>query len=193
VQSSPSYPALTSPISVFLSHSMQDGPHVAQVQRQLEALGIKVWLAEHDLRPGTSILDKIESVLPTCDVVVFLITTNSVNSAYVQQEVGMARTHRKPMVPLVEKRVDKSRLGLLGELEWIELDLDAPSEAFAKVTQVLQALVLAQLRSPAAQQNQPRQAFQLSDAAVALLVIGLSVALAMLITSYKFHVEIGPA
>lgn len=172
---------------------MQDGPHVAQVQRQLEALGIQVWLAEHDLRPGTSVLNKIESVLPTCDVVVFLITANSVNSAYVQQEVGMARTHRKPMVPLVERRVDKNRLGLPGELEWIELDLDAPSDAFAKVTQVLQALILSQLRTPAAEENQPRLGFQLSDAAVALLVIGLSVALAMLITAYTFPTELGTA
>jgi hypothetical protein len=132
-------------------------------------------------------------VIPTCDAVVFLITTNSVNSAYVQQEVGLARAHGRPMVPLVEKRVDKSRLGLLGELEWIELDLDDPSEAFAKVTQVLQTLILAQLRPATVSEKQTRQGFQLSDAAVALLVIGLSVALGMLIASYMFHIEAGPA
>lgn len=132
-------------------------------------------------------------MIPTCDAVVFLITTNSVNSAYVQQEVGLARAHGRPMVPLVEKRVDKSRLGLLGELEWIELDLDDPSEAFAKVTQVLQTLILAQLRPATVSEKQTRQGFQLSDAAVALLVIGLSVALGMLIASYMFHIEAGPA
>jgi hypothetical protein len=86
---------------------MKDVEHVDQVRRQLEALGIKAWLAELDPRPGTSVLEKIESVLPTCDAVVFLITTNSIDSAYVQQEVGLARAHRLPMVPLVDLRVDR--------------------------------------------------------------------------------------
>src|SRR5450756_1113567 len=139
--------ALSVPFRVFLSHSTRDAEHVKRVRQQLRALGIEVWLAEHDPRPGTSILAKIESEMPKCDAVVLLITTNSVDSAYLHQEVGMARTHGIPMVPLVDVHVDRSRLGLLGELEWIEVDLDEPSEAFAKVTQSLQPLVVRQVQA----------------------------------------------
>jgi hypothetical protein len=130
--------------SVFVSHSMRDAVHVAKVERQLDALGIKAWLAEHDPQPGTSILEKIERVMPTCDAVLFLITTNSIDSAYVQQEIGMARTHALPMVPLVDSRVDTSRLGLLGELEWIKVDLDDSVGAFEVVTRSLQPLLVRQ-------------------------------------------------
>lgn len=179
------------PFTVFLSHSTRDAEHVALVQRQLEALGIRVWLAEHDLRPGTSVLAKIESVLPTCDAVVVLITSNGVDSAYVHQEVGMARTHGKPLVPLVDRHVEKQRLGLVGELEWIEIDLDDPSDAFVKVTQSLHRLVLLQVAATARKGS--GYSIDVTDPAVAILLIGLGVALGLLICSYSVKVEIGPS
>jgi hypothetical protein len=132
-------------LSIFLSHSMADREHVEVVQRQIEALGVDVYLAEHDPRPGTSIAERVERALRQCHAVVVLITTNSVDSAYVQQEVGLARANRKPIVPVVDKRVDKARLGLLTEVEWLEIDLDEPAEALARVTQSLQPMVQAQL------------------------------------------------
>jgi hypothetical protein len=160
---------------------MKDWLEVDQVRLQLEALGIEVWLAEHDPRPGTSILSKIEAVLPTCDAVVFLITNNSVDSAYVHQEVGLARAHGKVMVPLVERQVDKSRLGLLGELEWIEIDLQNPSLAFANVTKSLQPLLTAQLTSMAGS-PQGAGGFNLGDPTLAFLV-GALTALAAIVIS----------
>lgn len=183
------------PFSVFLSHSMKDVEHVDQVRRQLEALGIQAWLAELDPRPGTSVLEKIEAVLPTCDAVVFLITTNSIDSAYVQQEVGLARAHRVPMVPLVDHRVEKSRLGLIGELEWIGIDLDNPSEALERVTKSLQPMLLRQaseLRLSAAPGGpQPAGPVQF-DPALALLVFGLGIAIGLLLSSYTIKIELGP-
>lgn len=172
----------TAPVfKVFLSHSMHDGLHVEQVQQQLEALGMKVWLAEHDPRPGTSILAKIEAALRDCDAVVFLITTNSIDSTYVQQEIGLARAHGKLLVPLVDKRVDPSRLGMLRELEWLEIDLDNPSQAFANVTKSLQPLLLAQLAPstatlPASTSRQPM------DATTAFLLGALGIVIGVLLS-----------
>jgi nucleoside 2-deoxyribosyltransferase len=115
------------------------------VQRQIEALGISVYLAEHDPKPGTSIAAKVVEALERCHAVVVLITTNSVNSAYVQQEVGIARAHGKPIVPIVDKSVDPSALGMLSEVERLELDVHQPAEAMAKMSASLQPLVLAQV------------------------------------------------
>lgn len=177
---------------------MKDTEHVEVVQRQLEALGIKAWLAELDPRPGTSVLEKIESVLPLCDAVVFLITTNSIDSAYVHQEVGLARAHGIPMVPLVDHRVDKSRLGLLSELEWIGIDMEEPSQALALVTRSLQPLLIRQAQqaapssAPAAAISPDGQVVNF-DPAFALLVFGLGVAIALILSSYSIKIEIGPA
>lgn len=172
------------PLKVFLSHSMKDTEHVEQVREQLLALGIEVWLAENDPRPGASILAKIESEMPKCDAVVFLITTNSVDSAYVQQEVGMARRSGVPMVPLVDARVDRGRLGLLGELEWVEINLDEPGQAFAKVTRTLQPLIVKQAQQVAAQGATAKFVIDIDDPATALLLIGLGVVLGMLLVGY---------
>jgi nucleoside 2-deoxyribosyltransferase len=132
-------------LEVFLSHATADREHVALVQRQIEALGISVYLAEHDPKPGTSIAVKVVEALEQCHAVVVLITTNSVNSAYVQQEVGIARAHGKPIVPIVDKSVDPSSLGILSEVERLELDVHQPAEAMAKMSASLQPLVLAQV------------------------------------------------
>lgn len=98
-------------------HATQDREHLTLVRRQIEALGIDVYLAEHDPRPGTSIASKVQIALEQCHVVVVLITTTSINSAYVQQEVGLAHAHGKPILPIVDKNVEKSRLGMLSEVE----------------------------------------------------------------------------
>jgi hypothetical protein len=134
-------------LRVFLSHATRDLQQVELVRRQIEALGISVYLAEHDPKPGTSIAAKVDEALQSCHVFVVLITTNSSDSAFVQQEVGLARAYRKPIIPIVDKTVDASSLGILTEVERLELDLGAPAEALAKMSASLQPLVLAQVSS----------------------------------------------
>ena len=143
----------TSPISlqagarleVFLSHATADREPVHFMRRQIEALGIDAYLAEHDSRPGTSIAAKVDEALRHSHAVVVLITTTSINSAYVQQEVGLARAYGKPIIPIVEKDVDTTNLGMLGEVQWLKLDLTEPAEALADLTSSLRPLVLSQV------------------------------------------------
>ncbi len=147
----------TARLQVFLSHSTEDRAHVALVRQQIDALGIDVYLAEHDPKPGTSIAQKIDVALRRSHAVVVLITTTSVSSAYVQQEVGLARAYGKPLVPIVETSVDKARLGILTELEWLELDLSRPADAMAKVIASLQPLVLAPVSSERVRESHTRR------------------------------------
>ena len=103
-------------LSVFLSHATADAKQVALVSRQIEALGIDVYLAEHDPKPGTSVAHHVEEALKRSNAVVVLITSVSINSAYVQQEVGLSRAHGKVSVPIIDKAVHTSRFGLLVQL-----------------------------------------------------------------------------
>lgn len=166
-------------LEVFLSHATSDAEHVALVRQQIEALGISVYLAEHDPKPGTILADKVEAAIERSQAVVVLVTTNSLNSAYVQQEVGIAHRSRKPIVPIVEKGIDTRQLGILQGVEYLELDLAHPAETMAKMTASLQPLVLRQLAAmnasvPVAQTTTP-------DAATALLLIGLGLILGLII------------
>jgi hypothetical protein len=167
---------------VFLSHAASDRGHVALVQQQIEALGIDVYLVEHDPRPGTSIAAKIDAALRRCDAVVVLITSTSINSAYVQQEVGLARGYGK-IFPIVETSVDKRRLGLLAEVEWLELDLSEPAQALANVSASLQPLVVAQVSAVTVSLGVPASP---ADPATALVLLGLGLLLGLLIASVAF-------
>jgi hypothetical protein len=170
-------------LEVFLSHSTDDLAHVALVKRQIEALGIEVYLAEHDPRPGTSIAAKVEQAMRRCHAVVVMITHTSINSAYVQQEVGLARAFGKPIVPIVELGVEKSRLGMLGEVEYLELDLTHLELALANVSASLQPLVLAQVSRVDVSLTVAQQAPEISST---VLVLGLGLLLGFLIASWAY-------
>jgi hypothetical protein len=172
--------AVHSRLEVFLSHATADRDHVALVQRQIEALGITVYLAEHDPKPGSSIAAKVEEALERCHAVVVLITNNSVNSAYVQQEVGLARAHNKPILPIVDKSVDPATLGMLSEVERLELDVHQPAEAIARISESLQPLVVAQVSTT---NVSLRIAPERPDLGTLVLVAGLSLLVGFLIAN----------
>jgi TIR domain len=151
------------------------------VQRQIEALGVDVYLAEQDPKPGTSIAEKVERALVESHAVVVLITTRSINSTYVQQEVGLARAHRKPLIPVVDSRVEKSRLGLLGELEYLELDLSKPTAALAKMTASLRPLLVVQQPQITVTMAATFGAATVGDA---ILLVGIGLLLGLLIASW---------
>ena len=133
------------PVEVFVSHATRDVRHVEMVRSQAEALGISVYLAEHDVQPGSVLADKIEAAIRRCQAVIVLITTASVTSTIVQQEIGFARAHGKPLIPMVEKGIDIRQLGLLAGYEYLDLDLEHQAETLAKMTTALQRLVMAQI------------------------------------------------
>ena len=66
---------------IFLSHSTTDRAHVELVKAQIEALGVDVYLAEHDPKPGTSVAAKVMQALQQSDAVVVLMTSTSIDSA----------------------------------------------------------------------------------------------------------------
>jgi hypothetical protein len=177
----PAARVLSPRVEVFLSHSCDDRQHVALVKRQIEALGVDVYLAEHDPRPGTSIAAKVQEAIKRCHAVVVLITGNSIDSAFVQHEVGIARAFEKPIVPIVEKGVDVSRLGILREVEYLELDLASPEEALARVSESLRPLVLAQV--PTANVSLTVTAPKPLELTDTLLVVGLALLLGFLVIS----------
>jgi len=155
-------------LEVFLSHATADTAQVELVARQIKALGITVFLAEHDPQPGTVLADKVRAAIHRSKAFVVLVTSTSINSAYVQQEVGIAHESSTPIIPLVEKGVDTRGLGILQGLEYLEFDPANPADAMAKMTQSLQPFVLRQMPTG-------------TDAATAVMLIGVGLLLGFLL------------
>ena len=118
------------PFRAFLSHSSGDGELVTALDERLRGIGIDLYLAEHDVRPGTPISKKVRDAIERSHAVVVLLTTAAADSAFVQQEIGYALSCDRPVIPLVEARVPRNKLAMLEGREYLELDTKNPERAF---------------------------------------------------------------
>lgn len=80
------------PFEAFLSHSSKDKPFVRSLDRRLKALGVATWLDEAELSFGDSLVDRLSKAIETVDVVIAVISRNSVDSAWVKEEIKLAMT-----------------------------------------------------------------------------------------------------
>jgi hypothetical protein len=71
---------------VFLSHSAKDKAVVRDVAERLRKDGVKVWFDEWVLKPGDSILAKIEERLERSRVLVLCMSANAFGSHWAQLE-----------------------------------------------------------------------------------------------------------
>lgn len=107
---------------VFLSHSAKDADLVNSITKEAEKLGLEVYVAAQDKRPGTPIVDKIQRNITNSQAIVVLLTPNGLGSHYVQQEIGFARREGKPIIPIKHPEVKAGDLAMLQGIEYIPLD-----------------------------------------------------------------------
>jgi hypothetical protein len=175
-----------SKVEVFFSHATADREHVDVVRGQIEAMGAAVYMAEHDPQAGRLITGKIDEAIDRASLVVVLLTSTSASSAFVQQEIGLARGRGKPVIPIVDSRIVATiDLAMLSGVEYIPLDVERPAEAMRLITARLQELV-----APAPQLPAVRQAMSpapisvsLSDTEKLLLLGALALLLLALMSS----------
>jgi hypothetical protein len=80
--------------SIFLSHSHADKPFVRKLANDLMAIGHKVWIDEAEINIGDSLLTKITSGIGKVEYVAAIISSHSIESSWVQQELEIAYTRQ---------------------------------------------------------------------------------------------------
>ena len=124
-------------LTVFFSHASADVVSAQLVERHLNDIGVTVYLAEHDPRPGTSVAKKVQDNIKQADLVVVLLSARGANSVYVHQEIGYAIRDNKIVIPIVDRAVDRSVLGMLDGMEWIDVELQDPVATMAALHEQL--------------------------------------------------------
>lgn len=76
--------------SIFLSHNHNDKPFVRQLANDLITKGIKVWIDEAEIKIGDSLIRKISSGIYEMDYLGVVLTPDSVQSHWVQEELEQA-------------------------------------------------------------------------------------------------------
>ena len=75
---------------VFIAYSFRDTEYARRLAGDLREKGLRVWIAEEEIRPGDSIQKKIEDALQTSGYLLALLSRASLDSKWVQNEYQMA-------------------------------------------------------------------------------------------------------
>ncbi len=108
---------------IFLSYARSDAGEIAEyLYERLTGAGYEVWKDDHDLPLGANFPGAISAALEDqCDVIV-LLTRAALKSEWVNDEVNMAVTARRRVIPIVldELKDDEIPL-LLRKLNWLTM------------------------------------------------------------------------
>jgi hypothetical protein len=122
---------------VFVSHSMrqEDLGIVYTAAQDAKARDINCYIAERDWQFGSSLPEKIEAHIRTCDCFVAFLTVGGAHSQWVNQEIGCAVGLRKHRILVVEQGVEVKGFDI-GK-EYIFLNRWNPWEAIAMLNTFL--------------------------------------------------------
>lgn len=87
---------------VFISYSRKDKDQVFAIVEWLQkSLGIKCWIDINGIESGQQFEDKIMGAIERAEVVIFMMSENSLASEYARKEVKYADIQKKRIVPVI--------------------------------------------------------------------------------------------
>ncbi len=95
---------------VFISHSEKDNVMVEKVGKSLMREGLTIWTNRTDIKTGTEFQDEINQGIEQADNVVYLISADSIQSKYCQDELAHAFAHNKRIISLLIESIDIEQL-----------------------------------------------------------------------------------
>ncbi len=104
--------------SCFLSYASEDQSFVDRLHDDLEAQGVRCWLATVDLNPGDRFPQQIEDAIRHHDKLVLVLSKHSLRSGWVEHEVELARQREhKGKAILYPIRLDNAHLS--SRADWV--------------------------------------------------------------------------
>ena len=95
---------------VFVSYSRRDSVFVGRLADGVSGRGKEVWLDVEGIADGEVFPEAIKRAIEQSDAFLFVITPESVHSAYCENEVEYARDMSKRIVPVLRETVPDSEL-----------------------------------------------------------------------------------
>ncbi|MBZ0285769.1 MAG: toll/interleukin-1 receptor domain-containing protein [Anaerolineae bacterium] len=104
--------------NVFISYSHADRNMAVQIASLLSKEGLNIWIDVEDIPPGENWRNAIEDGLKTAEVMLLLVSPESMASAEVQGEWNYFLDEKKPIIPILLRPTEiPSRLRLI---QWID-------------------------------------------------------------------------
>jgi predicted nucleotide-binding protein len=172
--------------TVFISHSSEDKDFARKLTRDLAAHGIRPWLDEAEILPGDSIVQEISQGIDQADYLLVILSPASVNSTWVNHEVGLAFAKnptgaKRVIVPVLIEHVDIPPF--LRDIAYVDMSRGSYQEGLDRIVRAIQ-------RVP--DEKTPRPG-RLLDPGNLAKEIAKELAKIMTIDSRGIRIESGPA
>lgn len=112
-------------MKVFLSHSHKDLELAKRIKEFIKSK-CEVYLASEDYQLGQPLPQKVKKNIKSSTYLIALITKDGVESQWVNQEIGLARACKIPIIPIVEQGIKPP--AILEGLEYLQLDRKFPED-----------------------------------------------------------------
>ncbi|UBF26589.1 TIR domain-containing protein [Kovacikia minuta CCNUW1] len=120
---------------VFLSWSDKDRAFMEQLRKSLLREGFTLWISRSDIKTGADFQRMIDQGIEEADNVVYLISPDSLQSRYCQQEINYALSLNKRIIPLLICPVDLDLIPPeLRELQFINFADNTNEERYQRDT-----------------------------------------------------------
>ena len=122
---------------VFISYSTKDTDSANLVHSYLEGNGINCWIASRNIEGGESFAVQIVDAIEDCAVFVMITSENSNDSDHVSNELSLAFSGKKKIIPfrLQDVQLSKSNTYFLQQAQWID--------AYQNMNEALKHLLIA--------------------------------------------------
>lgn len=126
------------PIEVFISHADEDKTTAKEIAVEMrKRQGVNVFVAHDDLDPGANWKSDLTQKIYECDAFVVLLTKDFHSAEWTEQEVGIAHTFKKRMIPI---RFDKTATtGFMTDFQATKISWPIESSEIATLTDVIVA------------------------------------------------------
>ena len=106
----------------FLSYADEDRGTMERIRNRIRREGITVWTNTTDIQTGEEFEEAINRGIEQADNVVYLLSPDSITSAYCQQELELALSLNKRIIPLLVRENDPTQVPeALRSLHYIDL------------------------------------------------------------------------
>lgn len=114
------------PFDAFLSHNSKNKPAVRKLKERLVAAGLKVWLDEDELRPGTSVQKSLEAGIKASSSIVVVVGADGVGpweDKEIRGALQLVVKDERPIIPvLLPGCPEEPELPMfLSDLKWVDL------------------------------------------------------------------------
>lgn len=171
--------------SCFISYAGTDRELATLLVRELEAKGVRCWIAPRDIPPGQTYLAEIPKAIGESTALVLMLSKASMASDYVVREAEMALKMRKPMIPVrIEEVEAQGGLGFaLGPSQWVDAFAEPRERTIIEMVPSIARSVGAEIADVSPPPPRPRKKFPFGKLSWLAGLLGLVILIGVVMSS----------